>query len=95
MHPIADDPTVAEIIEHLSRYAPDTPVRLAINPAFPYAHKLGDIVLDVGHDGCPVVFLGESGQAGFLPAMAAQELGWHPRTTVPARVRRGVGGAIR
>lgn len=66
MHPIAADPTVAEIIEHLSRFAPDISVRLAINPEFPFAHTLGDIVLGVGHDGRPVVFLGESGQTGFL-----------------------------
>ncbi|WP_412078823.1 hypothetical protein ACLF6K_36060 [Streptomyces xanthophaeus] len=91
MRPTATDPTVAEIIEHLSRYAPDTPVRLAVNPEFPFAHALGVIVLGIGHDGRPVVYIGESGQAGFLPALTAQDLGWHPRTTVPARTRRGVG----
>ncbi|WP_327303619.1 hypothetical protein OG730_08370 [Streptomyces sp. NBC_01298] len=85
------DATAAEIIEHLSRYAPDTPVRMAINPEFPYAHTLGGIVLGMGHDGRPVIYIGEAGQVGFLPALTAQDLGWHPRTVVPARTRRGVG----
>ncbi|CAM5324106.1 hypothetical protein SAVIM338S_00810 [Streptomyces avidinii] len=91
MRPTASDPTNTEIIEHLSRYAPGTPVRMAINPEFPYAHTLGAIVLGMGHDGRPVIYIGEAGQAGFLPALTAQELGWHPRTVVPARTRRGVG----
>ncbi|MEC4019688.1 hypothetical protein [Streptomyces sp. H27-D2] len=87
MHP---DITVGEFIDRLSAYDRDAVLRLAINPHFPMAHRVGDLIEATDAAGRPVVFLAETGQQDYLPPTVAQALTWHPPTVVPLRTRRAV-----
>ncbi|SEB46357.1 hypothetical protein SAMN04489727_1953 [Amycolatopsis tolypomycina] len=79
-----DITTVGALIAALDRYDPDTPVRFATQPDHPFAHTLGHVVCtpdDTDADGAPrteprVVWLGIDEQEGYLPASAADALGW-------------------
>ncbi len=76
--------TVGELIAALEGYDPDTPVRLASQPAWPFEHTIGPVVAtpdDAEGDGTeptddPVVWIGEGPQIGYLPGIAADALGW-------------------
>ncbi|MEJ8641174.1 hypothetical protein WKI68_06150 [Streptomyces sp. MS1.HAVA.3] len=81
--------TVADLMEHLSAADPAARVRLAINPFFPMAHKMGTVGAD--QDGRPVVYLAEDAEAvqyGHLPRPVAEALTWMPPVEPPARGRR-------
>nr|WP_317852433.1 MULTISPECIES: hypothetical protein [Streptomyces] len=83
--------TVADLLKHLSLADPSARVRLAINPFFPMAHKMGAVVVGMGHDGRPVVYLAEDAKAvqyGNLPRPVAEALTWMPPVEPPARGRR-------
>ncbi|MEV5878002.1 hypothetical protein AB0L75_28010 [Streptomyces sp. NPDC052101] len=70
----------------------DVPVRLAINPFFPMAHRLGGVRAAVDERGRPVVYIAESKEAeqfGPLPPEVAVDLTWQPPTEAPPRRRRG------
>ncbi|WP_158851193.1 hypothetical protein [Saccharothrix deserti] len=76
--------TVGDLIAALTAYDPTTPVRLATQPGYPMEHALGRVVCtpdDAEGDGTPptdppVVWLGAGDQVGYLPALAANALGW-------------------
>lgn len=76
--------TVGELLAALDRYDPATPVRLAQQPGYPLEHTVGRVVCtpeDAEGDGTPptdppVVWIGEGPQVGYLPATAADALGW-------------------
>ncbi|MFD2683725.1 hypothetical protein ACFS5L_02395 [Streptomyces phyllanthi] len=51
---------------------------------------MGGITQGVDEDGHLAVFLGESGQQGYLPHNVAVSLGWAPSPTPPTRRRRTV-----
>ena len=83
--------TVADLIQHLSEVDPSTRVRLAINPFFAMAHKMGAVIVGTDHDGRPVVYLAEDAKAvqyGNLPRPVAEALTWMPPVEPPARGRR-------
>jgi hypothetical protein len=82
------DITVGEFIDRLSAYNRDAVLRLAINPDFPFAHFVGDLVEGQDDQSRPAVFLGEAGQQSHLPLVVAQSLGWLLPTGAPARTRR-------
>lgn len=74
-----DITTVGELVTRLQRYEPDLPVRCATQPGYPLAHTLTDVVTAPCHDessASPVVWLGIGEQTGYLPAPAAEALGW-------------------
>lgn len=75
--------TVGDLLAALENYDDDTPVRFAQQPNWPFEHTIGQVVQtpdDAEDDGDespdPVVWLGEGGQVGYLPGMAANALGW-------------------
>lgn len=76
--------TVGELVAALEDYDPDTPVRLASQPGWPFEYSIGAVVHtpdDAEGDGTeptddPVVWIGEGQQLGYLPGIAADALGW-------------------
>jgi hypothetical protein len=64
--------TVGELIAALENYDDDTPVRLAIQPGWPFEHHCGPIAED--DDG--TVWIADGGQIGYLPDPAREALGW-------------------
>lgn len=79
-----DIATVGDLIAALQRYDPTMPVRFASQPGYPFENTIGQVVCtpdDAEGDGTPptdppVVWLGEGGQVGALPDIAANALGW-------------------
>ncbi|MFI1890260.1 hypothetical protein [Streptomyces jumonjinensis] len=81
--------TVGDLIDHLSTLDPAAPVRLAVNPFFPMAHRTDGVVESPDENGRRIVYLADSGdQLGPLPPEVAVRLGWHEPTVAPARPRR-------
>ncbi|MCB5905893.1 hypothetical protein [Streptomyces pinistramenti] len=83
--------TVGEFIDRLSRCDRDAVLRLAINPFYPMAHRLGDVLVGPDECGGPVVYIGESAEAeqfGPLPPEVAVALTWHEPVDAPPRMRR-------
>jgi hypothetical protein len=76
--------TVGELIAALEQYDPTAPVRLATQPGYPLENMLGRVACtpdDAEYEGPirtdpPVVWLGSGEQVGYLPALAANALGW-------------------
>ncbi|WP_040486307.1 hypothetical protein [Lutibaculum baratangense] len=85
---------LSDLIERLQDLAAecdtDPEVQLAVQPSWPFAHRLTDVVLvdlDADDDEPPsdvtayapprrIVYLGKGGQIGYLPGIAKAELGW-------------------
>ncbi|MFC8202220.1 hypothetical protein ACFUTV_43615 [Streptomyces sp. NPDC057298] len=89
--------TVGDILDLLSACEREVPVRLAVNPFFPMAHRLGGVEEAVDEHGRPVVYIAESKEAeqfGPLPPAVAVALTWQPPTMGPSRRRRGATGPI-
>ena len=92
MDPQPREMTVGELVDLLSECDRDAPARLAINPFFPMAHRLGDVIATVDEHGRPVVFLAEAKDAeqlGNLPPDVAVALTWQEPLAAPPRRRRG------
>ncbi|MFJ2744842.1 hypothetical protein ACIO3O_34875 [Streptomyces sp. NPDC087440] len=84
---------VGDLVALLSTCDPNTPLRLAMNPYFPMAHRLAQLVESVDETGRPVVYLAEGpdadSQIGPLPPEAAVALTWQrPVQAAPRRPRR-------
>ncbi|MCP2243309.1 hypothetical protein [Lentzea aerocolonigenes] len=79
-----DIDTVGDLQDALARYDRATPIRWAARPSYPMEYTIGPVVCtpdDTEGDGTarhdpPVVWLGERGQVGYLPELAADALGW-------------------
>ncbi|MFK4688248.1 hypothetical protein [Streptomyces pristinaespiralis] len=89
--------TVDELIDLLSACDPGAPVRQAMNPFFPMAHRLAQVVQSVDETGRTVVYLtegrDEDAQLGHLPPEVAVALSWQgPVQAPPRRPRRTAGG---
>ncbi|MEU9068956.1 hypothetical protein AB0D60_18980 [Streptomyces sp. NPDC048306] len=86
--------TVGDIIDALSAFDRDTTARLAINPFFPLAHRLGSVARSVDEHGRPVVYIAESPEAEQfpLPPAVAVALTWQGPVEAPSRRRRGATG---
>ena len=85
------DMTVRDLMSRLAGLDPDTPVRLAINPFFPAAHRLADVFERVDRDGRATLYLAEGAEAvqyGHLPRPVAEALTWMPPVDPPPRPRR-------
>ncbi len=95
MDPHSPEMTVGDILDLLSTCDRDTPVRLAINPFFPMAHRLGGVEKAVDEHGRPMVYIAESPEAeqvGPLPPAVAVALTWQDPVEAPPRRRRGATG---
>ena len=64
--------TVGHLLRQLQNLDPDLPIRLAVNPDWPFAHYLGADV--VARDG--VAFIADDGQEGYLPLPVRDALAW-------------------
>ncbi|MCZ4101322.1 hypothetical protein [Streptomyces sp. H39-C1] len=89
--------TVGDLIDLLSACDRDLPVRLAMNPFFPMAHRLAQVLPSVDETGRPVVYLAEGRDAdtqlGHLPPEVAVALTWQgPVQAPPRRPRRTARG---
>ncbi|MFF2189724.1 hypothetical protein [Streptomyces sp. NPDC058155] len=85
--------TVGDLIGLLSACDRSVPVRLAMNPFFPMAHRLTQVVQADDGKGQPVVYLAEGpdpdSQLGPLPPEVAVALTWQgPVQAPPRRARR-------
>lgn len=91
MEPHSPEMTVGDIIDALSAFDRDTTARLAINPFFPMAHRLGSVEQSVDEHGRPVVYIAESPEAEQfpLPPAVAIALTWQGPVEAPPRRRRG------
>ena len=64
--------TVGHLLRQLQNLDPDLPVRLAVNPDWPFAHYLGaDVVVRDG-----VAFIADDGQEDYLPLPVRDALSW-------------------
>ncbi|MFF3165389.1 hypothetical protein [Streptomyces sp. NPDC003273] len=89
--------TVGDLIDLLSGCDQSATVRQAMNPFFPMAHRLAQVVQSVDEIGRPVVYLAEGrdpgAQLGHLPSEVAVALTWHsPVQAPPRRERRTARG---
>ena len=66
--------TVGQLVHRLQTFDPDLPVRLAINPDWPYAHRICRIVEITGSNGA--IYIAENGQEGVLPPAVRNQLDW-------------------
>ncbi|CAL9362267.1 hypothetical protein SUDANB105_00691 [Streptomyces sp. enrichment culture] len=90
--------TVEDLIDLLSGCDGKQPVRLAMNPFFPMAHRLDQVVQATDETGQPVVYLAEGRDAdtqlGHLPPEVAVALAWQaPVHAPPHRPRRTACGS--
>ncbi|MGV9790993.1 hypothetical protein ACWEIK_26110 [Streptomyces sp. NPDC004673] len=67
-----EDLTVGHLLRQLQDLDPNLPIRLAINPDWPFAHYVAANV--VVHDG--TAFIADDGQEDYLPAGARDVLEW-------------------
>ncbi|MCX4482335.1 hypothetical protein OOK44_38840 [Streptomyces cellulosae] len=89
--------TVGDLIDLLSGCNRNAPVRQAMNPFFPMAHRLAQVVQSVDETSQTVVYLAEGSdddaQLGHLPPEVAIALTWQgPVQAPPRRPRRRAGG---
>jgi hypothetical protein len=64
--------TVGHLLRQLQDLDPNLPIRLAINPDFPFTHYVGAKV--VVQDG--KAFIVDDGQEGYLPVAVSDALTW-------------------
>ena len=83
--------TARDLIDRLSAVDPDTPVRLAINPLFPFHHGVADVIAVKDTLGRTTVYVTEDGdQQGPVPPEVTVAAGWHEPTEAPRRPRTGI-----
>jgi hypothetical protein len=69
---VPHDLTVGDVLRQLQALDPHLPIRLAINPDFPFAHYLGTEV--VVRDG--KAFIADDGQEDYLSTAVSDALAW-------------------
>lgn len=67
--------TVGQLIHQLQTLDHDQPVFLAINPDWPFAHRLNQVIT-VTDGPSSSVYIAENGQEGYLPTAVRTELDW-------------------
>lgn len=86
--------TVGDLIDLLSACDRSAPVRQAMNPFFPMAHRLAQVVQAADESGGPVVYLAEGRDAdtqlGHLPPEVAVKLAWQSPVQAPQRRPRRI-----
>jgi hypothetical protein len=70
--------TVVQLMEELEGCNPDAEVRLAQQPAWPFASAIdpGNAAVQVELDDTTAVDIGQGEQLGYLPETVRQQLGW-------------------
>ena len=67
--------TAKDLIEILQDMDPNTEVRLAIQPNYPFEHSI-DGIATIKENGEEIAFIYEGGQIGYLGQEAAVACGW-------------------
>jgi hypothetical protein len=68
---VPQDLTVGYLLQQLQDLDPNLRVRIAVNPDFPFAHFLTNVVISDG-----LVYLAEDGQEDYLPTGVSDLLSW-------------------
>ncbi|WP_034274343.1 hypothetical protein [Haloechinothrix halophila] len=72
--------TVGQLAELLEGYDPDTPVRYAHQPSWPFEYTFGAVLLapdtDLDPDQPATVWLTQGDQVRYLPGEISEALGW-------------------
>lgn len=70
--------TAKDLIEQLQDLDPNTEIRLAIQPNYPFEHEVACEIAVMPEDkrGLQVAYLVDAGQIGYLPTKAAIACGW-------------------
>ncbi|MGH7749141.1 MAG: hypothetical protein ACREQ5_30915 [Candidatus Dormibacteria bacterium] len=76
--------TVGDLIAALEGNDPDTRIRLAIQPRWPFEYTISDVAqtsddaqrVGIPPTGEPVVWIAQGGQVDYLPPIASNALGW-------------------
>lgn len=69
--------TVQDLLMELEGYAPDTEVRFASQPSWPFEYSIDSVVSVTPEDEeYPVIYLTEGTQLGYLPGNVKDEIGW-------------------
>ncbi|WP_353946488.1 hypothetical protein ABII15_36050 [Streptomyces sp. HUAS MG91] len=68
--------TVGQLLHQLQTLDPDLPVYLAVNPDWPYVHRIGRLAEDRQALGNGAVYIAEDGQEDVLPPDVRAQLGW-------------------
>lgn len=66
--------TVQELIEQLSEMNPSAEIRLAIQPRYPFEYSVQNEIVQTEDES--KVFIGESGQIGYLEEEVCELLNW-------------------
>jgi hypothetical protein len=67
--------TVGQLIHQLQTLDPALPVYLAINPDWPFAHRVGEVVA-TSTGSTSAAYIAESGQENYLPPPVCTQLTW-------------------
>ena len=71
--------TVQDLIDELEYLNPETEVRFASQPSWPFEYSISEVVVanvEKRGEEEEVAYLGEGRQIGYLPGSAKEELGW-------------------
>lgn len=69
--------TVRDLINELEEFDPDAEVRLAIQPQWPFEHRIADVQsVPATDDRREVVYLADGGQVGYLSSEAREAVGF-------------------
>ncbi|MEU1306562.1 hypothetical protein [Streptomyces shenzhenensis] len=66
--------TAGQLVHQLQTVDPNLPAYLAINPDWPYAHRIGQVIEITGTNGA--VYIAENGQEWVLPPAVRSQLDW-------------------
>ncbi|WP_250865570.1 hypothetical protein [Caballeronia sp. INSB1] len=67
--------TVGELLDLLEGVSPDTEIRLAHQPRYPFEYTIGEVAEVETRDGT-VIYIGEGEQLGYPSGKGSCELGW-------------------
>lgn len=75
--PLPKTLTVGQLIRQLQIMDPDLPVYLAVNPDWPFAHRIASAVEDRPAFGAGAVYIAEDGQHEVLSPNVRTQLNWY------------------
>ena len=70
--------TTSDLINLLESVDPDTEVRLAMQPSWPFEYSIGEVI-EINPKNIPkksIIYLSEERQIGYLPKEVQKEIGW-------------------
>lgn len=70
--------TVEELMDILEDLDPETEVRVAFQPSWPFEYSLGPetAIIEETEDEPGILYLESNTQIGYLPGEVAREIGW-------------------